>query len=106
MVPPNSTSNLEMLHEVVGHPERDREYLRAASLVFHADKIRAPPLIAQGVGARRADDAESDQMEAALWARWVHVPYLVKDDEGNGVGDQEGPFEFCCAVERFLVERL
>ena len=34
MVPPNSTSNLEMLHEVVGHPERDREYLFAASLVF------------------------------------------------------------------------
>ena len=63
-------------------------------------------MIAQRVGDRRADDAEADQLEAALWARWALVPYLVKDDEGNGGGDQEGRFEFYCAVERFWVEHV
>jgi len=105
-IPPYLTSYMEMLHEMVGHPERDRELLAAVSPVFHADKIRAPLFIAQGARDSRVNMGESDQMVAALRARGIHVPYLLKEDEGHGFGKHENRFEFYRAVERFLAEHL
>ena len=76
--------------------------LRAISPVFHADKIKAPLLIAQGARDPRVNKAESDQMVAALAARGIQVEYLVKDNEGHGFRNEENRFEFYEAMERFL----
>lgn len=104
--PPYWKPFLEMVHEMVGHPERDAERLRATSPFFQAHRIRAPLLVAQGVHDPRVKKAESDQIVEALRARGVEVEYLVKDDEGHGFSNEENQFEFYRALEAFLARHL
>ncbi|MCB0274615.1 MAG: S9 family peptidase, partial [Calditrichaeota bacterium] len=75
---------LEMVYEMVGHPEKDKELLESASPIFHVDKIKAALLVAQGANDPRVKKEESDQMVDALRARGIDVPYIVKDNEGHG----------------------
>src|SRR5215207_11572735 len=65
---------LEMLYEMIGHPEKDKDLLTAASPVFHSKNIKVPLLIAQGANDPRVNKAESDQMVEALKARGIEVP--------------------------------
>ncbi len=105
-IPPYWKPMLEMMYEMVGHPETDAELLRAASPVFHADKITAPLFIAQGARDPRVKKSESDQIVEALKKRGVEVPYMVKDNEGHGFRNEENRFELYEAVEKFLGRHL
>jgi dipeptidyl aminopeptidase/acylaminoacyl peptidase len=105
-IPPYWKPQLDMWHEMVGHPERDKALLEAASPVLHVDKIRAPLLIAQGAKDPRVNVDESDQMVAALKKRGVAIEYILKDNEGHGFHNEENRFEFYEAMERFLAKHL
>lgn len=105
-IPPYWELYLEMLYELVGHPERDAERFRATSPLFHVDRVRAPLFIAQGANDPRVPQRESDQIVEALQARGVPVTYLVKDNEGHGFHNEENRFEFYRALESFLGEHL
>jgi dipeptidyl aminopeptidase/acylaminoacyl peptidase len=105
-IPPYWKPYLEMLYEMVGDPEKDKELLHSASPVYHVDKIKAPLLIAQGANDPRVVKSESDQMVEALRARGVEVPYIVKDNEGHGFHNEENRFEFYQAMEEFLGKHL
>jgi dipeptidyl aminopeptidase/acylaminoacyl peptidase len=95
-----------MLHEMVGDPETDRALMTAASPALNAQKIKVPLLVAQGARDPRVNKDESDQMVAALKARGIDVPYLVKDNEGHGFRNEENQFEFYAAMETFLAQYL
>jgi dipeptidyl aminopeptidase/acylaminoacyl peptidase len=105
-IPPYWKPYLEMMYEMVGHPEKDVELLREASPVYHVDKIRAPLFIAQGRKDPRVNVNESDQMVKALKERGIDVPYMVKDNEGHGFRNEENRFEFYEAMEKFLDKHL
>ena len=105
-IPPYWKPYLEMIYEMVGHPERDKDLLTAASPVFHSAKIKVPLLIAQGANDPRVNKAESDQMVEALKARGIEVPYIVKSNEGHGFSNEENRFEFYRAMEEFLGKHL
>ena len=105
-IPPYWKPLLEMFYEMVGNPDKDVERLRATSAVFHADRIKAPLLIAQGARDPRVNKAESDQMVEAMKKRGVDVEYLVKENEGHGFNNEENRFEFYGAMERFLAKHL
>jgi dipeptidyl aminopeptidase/acylaminoacyl peptidase len=105
-IPPYWKPMLDMLYEMIGHPEHDKALLEAASPVMHADKIRAPLFIAQGAKDPRVNVDESDQMVAALKKRGIDVEYLVKENEGHGFQNEENRFEFYEAMERFLAKHL
>lgn len=105
-IPPYWKPYLEMLYEMVGHPEKDKELLTAASPVMHADKIKVPLLVVQGAKDPRVNKAESDQMVEALRKRGVQVEYIVKDNEGHGFNNEENRFEFYEAMEKFLTKHL
>ena len=105
-IPPYWKPYLEMIYEMVGHPERDKDLLTAASPVFHSAKIKVPLLIAQGANDPRVNKAESDQMVEALKARGIEVPYIVKSNEGHGFSNEENRFEFYRAMEDFLGKHL
>ena len=105
-IPPYWKPYLDMLYEMVGNPEKDKSLLETASPVFHVDKIKAPLLIAQGANDPRVNKNESDQMVAALKARGIDVPYLVKDNEGHGFHNEENRFDFYRAMESFLGKYL
>jgi dipeptidyl aminopeptidase/acylaminoacyl peptidase len=95
-----------MMYEMVGDPEKDKELMTAASPVFHVDKIKCPLFIAQGANDPRVAKAESDQMVEALKKRGIDVPYMVKDNEGHGFGNEENRMDFYKEMERFFGKYL
>ncbi|MCP3981270.1 MAG: S9 family peptidase [bacterium] len=101
-IPPYWKPYLEMIHEMVGDPERDEKRLRETSPFFNVDRIQAPLFVAQGANDPRVRKQESDQIVEALRTRDVHVDYLVKDNEGHGFSNEENRFEFYRAMEAFL----
>ena len=105
-IPPYWKPYLEMMHEMVGHPERDKALMTAGSPALNADRIRAPLLIAQGARDPRVNKDESDQMVAALKGRGIDVPYIVKANEGHGFRNEENQFEFYDAMEKFLDKHI
>ncbi len=105
-IPPYWKPFLPKFKEMVGDPERDKERLTRTSPALNADKIKTPLMVVQGARDPRVNKAESDQMVAALKARGVDVPYMVKDNEGHGFRNEENQFEFYGAMEQFLRKHL
>lgn len=105
-IPPYWKPYLEMMYEMVGHPDTDHDLLHSASPVFHASRIKAPLLVAQGKNDPRVNINESNQIVDALRNKGVDVEYLVKDNEGHGFHNEENRFEFYRAMERFLRQHL
>jgi len=105
-IPPYWKPYLEMLYEMVGNPESDKELMEAASPAFHVDKIKVPLFIAQGRMDPRVNVNESDQVVEALKKRGIEVPYMVKDNEGHGFHNEENRFDFYEAMEKFLAKHL
>ena len=105
-IPPYWKPLLDMMHEMIGDPETDKEMMEKYSPVFHVDQIKAPLFIAQGANDPRVNKAESDQMVEALKKRGVEVEYMVKENEGHGFYNEENKFDFYRAMEKFLDKHL
>jgi dipeptidyl aminopeptidase/acylaminoacyl peptidase len=105
-IPPYWELGRKMFYEMVGDPEKEKDLMTAASPFFHADRIKAPLLVAQGANDPRVNKAESDQIVNALKARGIDVPYMVKDNEGHGFANEENRFDFYRAMEQFLGKHL
>ena len=105
-LPPYWELGREMMYEMIGNPETEKDLLKAASPLFHADKITSPLFIAQGANDPRVKQSESDQIVEALKDRGIDVPYMVKDNEGHGFSNEENKFEFYEEMEKFLQQHL
>ena len=105
-IPPYWETQLNMFHERVGHPEKDKELLKSVSPVFHVDKIKTPLFVAQGANDPRVNKQESDQIVEALKKRGVDVEYMVKDNEGHGFMNEENKIEFYNAMTEFFGKHL
>lgn len=105
-IPPYWKPYLDMLYEMVGHPELDKDMLTATSPVFHVDKIQTPLFVVQGANDPRVNIDESDQIVRNLRARGIEVPYMVKYDEGHGFHNEENRFAFYRAMLGFLGKYL
>jgi dipeptidyl aminopeptidase/acylaminoacyl peptidase len=105
-IPPYWKPFLDMMHEMVGDPDKDKDMLAAYSPALHTDQIRTPLFIAQGANDPRVNKDESDQVVAALRKRGVDVEYMVKANEGHGFQNEENRMDFYAAMEKFLALHL
>ncbi len=105
-IPPYWKPYLDMMHEMVGHPEKDKEHMTAASPALHVDKIKTPLFVIQGANDPRVNIDESDQIVRSLRSRNIDVPYMVKYDEGHGFHNEENRFEVYDAMLGFLGKYL
>jgi dipeptidyl aminopeptidase/acylaminoacyl peptidase len=104
--PPYWELEKQKFYEMVGDPVKDKKLLREVSPFFHADRIKAPLLVAQGANDPRVKKAESDMIVQALEKRGIKVEYLVKNNEGHGFHNEENRFDFYHAMERFFAAHL
>jgi dipeptidyl aminopeptidase/acylaminoacyl peptidase len=105
-IPPYWKPYLDMLHEMLGDPEKDTDLLTATSPALNAGKIKTPLLVAQGTQDPRVNKAESDQIVDGLRKRGIDVEYIVKDNEGHGFQNEENKLAFYEAMEKFLDKHL
>jgi len=105
-IPPYWELYRQMLYEMVGHPENDKNLLTEGSPALNVEKIKAPLFIAQGANDPRVKKSESDQMVEALKKQGIDVPYMVKDNEGHGFYNEENRFDFYRAMTEFLNKYL
>jgi dipeptidyl aminopeptidase/acylaminoacyl peptidase len=105
-IPPYWKPELDMFHEMVGDPEKDKEWFKEHSPALNADKIKTPLFVAQGEKDPRVNINESNQIVEALRKRGVAVEYMVKPNEGHGFHNEENRFDFYAAMEKFLDQHL
>src|SRR5713101_4712970 len=70
---------------VIGHPERDREFLLERSPRTYMQQIRCPLLVIQGKNDSRIIERVSRDVVEQLQAAGKQVDYLVFEDEGHDV---------------------
>jgi pimeloyl-ACP methyl ester carboxylesterase len=70
---------------VIGHPERDRDFLLERSPRTYMQQINCPLLVIQGQNDPRVIERESRDVVEQLRAAGKQVDYLVFEDEGHDV---------------------
>ncbi|HSJ45475.1 MAG TPA: prolyl oligopeptidase family serine peptidase, partial [Euzebyales bacterium] len=75
----------EAAYSKYGHPERDRDLLRALSPIHRIDELQAPLLVVHGAHDTNVPLHEAEQVVAALDARRVPCEFLLFRDEGHQI---------------------
>jgi dipeptidyl aminopeptidase/acylaminoacyl peptidase len=94
------------LYKEVGDPEKDKDFLRETSPLFHSDQIRRPLMVLQGANDPRVIRPESDDIVAAVKKNGVPVEYVVFPDEGHGFTKKKNQIEGWSAILNFLDKYL
>jgi dipeptidyl aminopeptidase/acylaminoacyl peptidase len=105
-IPPWWEAERLALYAEIGDPFKDKEMLRAVSPLFHADQIRKPLMVLQGVNDPRVLKAESDEIVAAVKKNNVPVEYVLFPDEGHGFTKKKNQIDGYGAVLKFLDKYL
>ena len=105
-IPPFLTSNLQMFYEIVGNPDKDADYMRQASPVFHADKIKIPVFITQNSKDPRINGNDALQFVKELKKLNSPVTYLEKEESRNVLSREEARKKSYAALELFLQDNL
>lgn len=69
----------------LGHPEKDKEFLRERSPSTHLERLACPLLVIQGANDPRVVERESSDVVNTLRAQGKRVDYVVYTDEGHDV---------------------
>jgi dipeptidyl aminopeptidase/acylaminoacyl peptidase len=105
-VPPYWTPMIAMLHNRVGNPETEEDFLWSRSPLSKADEINMPLLMAHGANDPRVKLAETEQFAAALKAKGIDHELVVYGDEGHGFAKPENRLDFYQKAEAFLAKHL
>ncbi|TDM08671.1 MAG: hypothetical protein C4K60_04490 [Ideonella sp. MAG2] len=102
----SSLGRAVLLPERVGDPQRDAVLLREASPVNHADKIKAPLLLAYGQEDKRVPLEHGLRMKKALEAVGRSPDWVVYPDEGHSWRQTETAVDFAKRLEKHLERHL
>jgi pimeloyl-ACP methyl ester carboxylesterase len=69
----------------LGHPEKDKEFLKERSPKTHLHQLACPMLVIQGANDPRVREVESRELVEELRARGKEIEYLVFENEGHDV---------------------
>lgn len=103
-IPPYWEAARQQFHQRMGNPETAEglAMLKERSPLHKAGDIRRPLLIGQGANDPRVNQAESDQIVAAMKAHGIPVTYVLFPDEGHGFARPENNIAFNAIAENFL----
>ncbi len=107
-IPPYWVPVVAQFHNRMGDPNtpEGKQLLIDASPLYKADQITKPLLIGQGANDPRVNQAESDQIVAAMKDKGIPVTYVLYPDEGHGFAKPENNIAFNAVTENFLATCL
>lgn len=107
-IPPYWQPLVQQFHERMGNPQTPEglALLKERSPLYSADRIEKPLLIGQGANDPRVNQAESDQIVAAMKAKSIPVTYVLFPDEGHGFAKPANNIAFNAITENFLATCL
>jgi len=107
-IPPYWAPLLNLFTTRVGdhRTEEGRALLTERSPLTYVDQISKPLLIGQGANDPRVNQAEADQIVAAMMEKSIPVTYVLYGDEGHGFARPENRLSFNAVTEAFLAEIL
>jgi len=91
---------------VLGHPERDQEWLLERSPSTHLHRLACPMLVIQGRNDPRVVAAESEDLVRTLQAQGKDVSLLLFENEGHDVTKLENKVRCYTEIAQFFGERL
>lgn len=91
---------------VMGDPVKDAAMFTATAPVEHAERIKAPVLLAYGGTDTRVPIEHGQRMRAALRAAGNEPEWIVYPDEWHGWYKAETRYDFARRVESFLAKHL
>ena len=106
-IPPYWEAFRKALYDEMGDPTtKDSVRLYEISPLFHADEIKNPVMVLQGLNDVRVIPEESDEIVAEIKKNEVPVEYVVFDDEGHGFMKKENEIEGYGKIKTFLDKYL
>jgi dipeptidyl aminopeptidase/acylaminoacyl peptidase len=92
--------------KMVGDSSADKEMFDKYSPARHADRVKAPVLIAMGSDDVRVPQVHGDDYVSALRSAGKKVEYVIYNGEGHGFNKDENVFDFYHRVEKFFADNL
>jgi dipeptidyl aminopeptidase/acylaminoacyl peptidase len=107
-IPPYWAPFVQQFHQRMGNPNTPEgvALLKERSPLYSAGKIVRPLLIGQGANDPRVNQAESDQIVAAMKEKGIPVTYVLFPDEGHGFAKPANNIAFNAVAENFLATCL
>ena len=107
-IPPYWAPIVQQFHQRMGNPNTPEgvALLKERSPLYSAGKIVRPLLIGQGANDPRVNQAESDQIVAAMKEKGIPVTYVLFPDEGHGFAKPANNIAFNAVAENFLATCL
>jgi len=94
------------MERLLGDDWKDRDYLESVSPARHAEKIRAPVLIAHGTEDARVHVKQANRMVDSLESAGVEVEALIYRDEAHGFMDERNRVDFYTKLGAFFERHL
>lgn len=92
--------------KTVGDSDADKGMFDKYSPARHADRVKAPVLIAMGSDDRRVPQVHGDKFVSALQSAGKKVEYVVYPGEGHGFNKDENVSDWYHRIEKFFAENL
>jgi len=90
------------MKSMFGDESKDAEQLKATSPALHAERIKAPVLMAYGAADRRVVPDHGFRMKAAMEKVGQKPEWMIAEGEGHGYRDPANQVMFYGAMEKFL----
>ncbi len=97
-------ASLAYYKRTIGDPATDREKMRAVSPIRHADRIRAPLLLAYGSSDQRVPLVHGNEMRSALERADKPYEWVVYSDQQHQYFSPENRDDFYRRVDAFLLK--
>lgn len=92
--------------KTVGDSDADKAMFDKYSPARHADRVKAPVLIAMGSDDLRVPQVHGDEFVSGLQKAGKKVEYVIYPGEGHGFNKDENVFDFYRRVEKFFAENM
>ncbi|MFD2743584.1 MULTISPECIES: S9 family peptidase [Sphingobacterium] len=105
-IPPHLKKYVQMYYQIIGNPERETEFFKTISPLFHAGKVKKPVLFFQGGKDKFTSVTDANQFVARLKQNNIPVRYIFKEEEGRRFKNEENMTLYFQEIESFLKKYL